>query len=108
MRKLAYISTSFAGAIFAAHYVIPSGWLLVFAAIFAAAALISLLTKRPRSKITALMLLFAALGLVCCRVQYLRTIVPAEALAGREITVEARVTDFPTEYDDCTALDVKL
>ena len=108
MRKLAYISTAFAGAIFAAHYVIPSGWLLVFAAIFAAAALISLLTKRPRSKITALMLLFAALGLVCCRVQYLRTIVPAEALAGREITVEARVTDFPTEYDDCTALDVKL
>jgi competence protein ComEC len=107
VRKLAYCCSAFAAAVITAHYAVPEDRLWVGAAFLAAAAAVFLLFS-GRYRLLSVVLLSAAIGFGCCMCQYRLTLAPAEALAGKEMTVSARVCEFPTAYDDCTSIDVVL
>lgn len=108
IRKLAVLSSGFAAAVFAAHYLVPNDVLWLFIAASAALAAISLAVKGLTGKRLAL----AALGLLCGFGCYLHSsltvLVPCEELDGETVCVSARVTDFPERLDYCDRLYVRF
>ncbi|HNX99190.1 MAG TPA: DNA internalization-related competence protein ComEC/Rec2 [Oscillospiraceae bacterium] len=108
MRKLANVCIAFAGAVFLAHYGIGGNLILPAAAL---AAVLGLRLRRAgirRGVNLPLACLGAALGFCCCFVQNETTVKQADALSGRELTVNAVVQDFPTTGGGYTSVYIRL
>ena len=108
MRKLLTIAFAFSAAIFSAQYVVPFGWLLPCAGIFAALSLCALFFRDTvRLRIFVICLSFAA-GLLWNYGYRMIYYSPAERLDGETLTVSAVVADFPAETDYGAKVTVNL
>lgn len=96
MRKLACAALSFAGAAAAAHYLLPGGALLWCAGGLALLCLPAALLLRETARLRSLIIcIFAALGLCWYSAYTAIYVEPAAGLAGSELSVTARVLDYP-------------
>lgn len=108
MRKLAAAGFSFAAGTAAAH------WLLPYSAIYASAAALlmlilpALLLRGDIRRRALICLIFAASGLGWYGLYSLRVLAPAEALAGQELIVTARVRTPPLTEGSYTSMLVRL
>lgn len=107
VRKLATVAFSFAGALAAAHYLLPAGALLWCAAGLLLAVPAALLLKGGARTRTILLCAAAACGLLWYRGYGLLFSAPAEALAGREETALFRVTDYVSRRDGYSLVYVR-
>lgn len=109
MRKLACAALAFAGAAAAAHYVLPFGALLWCAGGLALLCLPFALLLRETARLRAIIICaFAALGL-CWYAAYTHIYVqPAAELAGQEMTVTARVLDYPERDEDYASVELRI
>ena len=108
MRKLALFSIPFSASIILSFYVLPSGWRIPAAVIFAAAAAILTALQERWLKGFALMALGAAIGLGMFEIHALRTTVPAHLLDGETRSVTVRLLDYPQVYDQYSRVTVRL
>ena len=108
MRKLALFSIPFSASIILSFYVLPSGWRIPAAVIFAAAAAILTALQERWLKGFALMALGAAIGLGMFEIHALRTTVPAHLLDGETRSVTVRLLDYPQVYDRYSRVTVRL
>ena len=108
MGKLVWAAIGFSAAALGAEYFLPVTGLPYLAA---ALALISpaalLLRKRYRRPVMTLMLAAAA-GLGWWWGYYELRVAPCEALAGQDIRVTARVTEYPQVSEDYTRVTVRI
>jgi len=107
VRKLVWAATGFASAAFLAEYLLPIQGLPYIAAALAACSPLFLPWKRGRRQAMTLVLA-AAVGLLYWWGWYELRVSPCEALAGQDITVDARVTDWPLVREDYTRLSVTV
>ena len=107
MRKLVWAATGFASAAFLAEYLLPTQGLPYIAAALAVCSAAFLPWKRGRRQAMTL-LLAAAAGLLYWWGWYELHAAPCEALAGQNVTVGARVTDWPLVREDYTRLSVTV
>ena len=107
MRKLVWAATGFASAAFLAEYLLPTQGLPYIAAALAVCSLGFLPWKRGRRQAMTLVL-SAAVGLLYWWGWYELHVAPCEALSGQDVTVEARVTDWPLVREDYTRLSVTV
>ena len=107
MRKLVWIAAGFGTAAFLSEYVLPIPGLPYIAAALAVCALVFLPRKcrRPRA---ALLLFSAAAGMLYWWGWYALRVAPCEALAGQDIVLTARVTDWPSEQERYSRLSVTI
>ncbi len=106
--RLVWIAAGFAAAVLGAEYLLPVSGLPYIAAALAVLCFPLLFWKNGRREDILLLLLSAAVGFLVWRGYYDRHIAPCEALAGQELAVTARVTDYPAEADGYVRLSVKL
>ena len=107
MRKLVWAAIGFASAAFLAEYLLPTQGLPYIAAALAVCSAAFLPWKRGRRQAMTL-LLAAAAGLLYWWGWYELRAAPCEALAGQDVVVEARVTDWPLVREDYTRLSVTV
>ena len=107
MRKLVWAAAGFASAAFLAEYLLPTQGLPYIAAALAVCSAVFLPWRRGRRRAMTLVLAAAA-GLLYWWGWYELRAAPCEALAGQDITVEARVTDWPLVREDYTRLSVTV
>ncbi len=110
MRKLCWGTGAFAAALALAHYVIPAGWLWIFAAFCALCALLALcFPKGGNAQLRVLLLsLCAAVGFGWYGLYGQLFLAPAEAFAGETVTLDARVLDYPTQGEGYSSVTVRL
>jgi len=108
MRKLATAALGYSGAVYAAQYVIPRQWQPYAAAVLGVLALISLFLKGNLRLRALLITVSAAFGLVWSWGHYQLVIAPAEELAGREMTVTAKVLDYTVHGQGSDYIFVRL
>ena len=108
MRKLATASLAFSAAIFAANYILPTGWLILPAVIAAVlgAALALLREKWLRPVVIALV--FFALGLLDYAMYYRCTVEKAAGYAGQEREITGVLVEYPDVYEDYCRLRIRL
>ncbi len=100
MRRLLAVAAGYCAALVLAHYVMPHRWLLPAAGAAAVLGLFCLLFRRHRAGLAALtVLLSAAAGFGWTLAHYELFIYPADALAGRTLTVRAMALDYTRVYD---------
>ena len=109
MRKLACAALSFAGAAAAAHYLLPGGALLWCAGGLALLCLPAALLLRETARLRSLIIcIFAALGL-CWYSAYTAIYVESAAgLAGSELSVTARVLDYPVRDEGYASVELRI
>ncbi len=108
MRKLATAAAAYSAAVFTAVYAIPREWLpycALAAALFSASAVFLKGKKRLLSLLVTIPL---ACGLIWSWGYYRMFIEPAEALAGRTVTVESQVLDYPVSGEGYQSVHVRL
>ena len=108
VRKLATFSIGYAVSVFAAHYVLPYEYILTAAVLAAVTAVFGLLFKGNTGKRILLAALAAAIGFLGYKYHYDSTVTPCEELTGKTLTVQVQVLDYPTHYDYCSRINVKL
>ena len=108
MRKLATAAAAFSAAIFAAYYLLPPELLWAFAAGAALCSLAAFFLKGDARLRLLLITLAAAAGFGVFRLAYVSRALPAQAVSGKELVITARVTDYPTVYDNATYVPVQL
>ena len=108
VRKLAAFSIGFGISVFAAHYALPCCHLMTAAIVAAVTAACGLLLMGNTRKCIILAALAAAIGFAGYKIHYDSTVTPCEALVGKTLTVDAQVLDYPTNYDNCSRVYVKL
>ena len=109
MRKLGWAALGFAAAAALAEYILPVKGLPYLAAALLLLSGGSLLIRRRSVRVrAALCLLAGAAGLIAWQGRYRLRVAPAEAMAGRTVTVHAVVTDYPERYDDYERVQVRL
>lgn len=108
VRKLAAFSIGFGISVFAAHYALPYCHLMTAAIVATVTAACGLLFKGNTRKCIILAALAAAIGFAGYKIHYESTVIPCEALVGKTLTVDAQVLDYPTNYDNCSRVYVKL
>lgn len=99
IRKLAVLSSGFAAAVFAAHYLVPQSALRLMIVVSFVLALISLRLKgltRRRAFLASVGLL---LGFACYLVNSSTVLVPCSELDGQTLWLSARVTDYKESLD---------
>lgn len=95
MGGLVWAAIGFAGAAFGAEYLLPSAGLPYYAAALAFMSLLTPLLRKKYRRAALTLSLSAAAGLLAWWGTYELCVLPCEALAGQDITVTARVTDYP-------------
>jgi competence protein ComEC len=108
MRTLAWTAIHFAAAVFLAEYLLPVEGLPYIAAALVVCSAFGLALHGNRRRRALLAGLGAAAGLFWFWGHWQLTIVPAEKLAGQEMTVDARVTDYAQEEDGSESVTVRL
>lgn len=109
MRKLACAALSFAGAAAAAHYLLPGGALLWCAggAGFAPAFPRRCCCGKPARLRSLIICIFAARA--CAVLAYTAIYVePAAGLAGSELSVTARVLDYPVRDEGYASVELRI
>ena len=109
MRKLAWASFGFALAVFASHYLLPTGLLpqAALAALLLAFAGFALKGNGRRRWILCLAAMAVGFGWYAFTAH--RVLAPLAALDGKtERTYTARVTGYPVEYDHAVMLSLRL
>lgn len=106
--KLVWAAIGFAAAALGAEYILPIPGLPYLAAALAAFSPAVLLFKKPYRRPALTLLLAAALGLGWWWGYYALHVAPCEALAGEDVTVTARVTEYPRAGDGYTRVTVRL
>lgn len=96
------------GAIFLAHYLLPATWLnwaaLALAVLF---PLCWLLPQKAKGR-TRLLFAGAAVGFLCYAFAVQTCLTPLQNLPADEITVFARVTEYPIHFDYSTGVTVRI
>ena len=108
MRKLAWAALPFAAAIFLAQYLLPAKGLPYLSA---ALLLVSPLAFLCRGKTRWLLLsvcLAAAVGFGWCWLFDAWRTGPCEELAGKDLFIQAHVTEYPQVYDSYSRVEVRL
>ena len=108
LRKLAAASGAFSAAVFASYYLVPSQYLLYVAAACAVLSLAGLFVRGDARRRVLLFTLAAAAGFAVSAHSYGTHELPARSISEKELTIEARVTDYPDEFDSYTRVNVKL
>lgn len=108
MRKLTWVAVGYAAAAFLAEYFLPVQGLPYFAAALALFLPLCLLIKGKDRWKAMLCLGGAILGMLAWWHCYERRVVPCESLAGETVTVTARLTDYPQQWEAYTELDVRI
>ncbi len=98
----------FAAAAFGAEYFLPIPGLPYFAAALAVMSFGALCLKKRRRAAVMTALLSAALGLLCWWGCYELHVAPCEALAGQDVTITARVTDYPQVTERYSRVTVRI
>lgn len=108
MRKLMLCAAGYAAALVLANYLLPAGWLLPAAGGLIALAALALLLHRERLRRSLLIaLLSAAVGFGWFWGYGALVFAPAEALAGGERTLSARVIEYPNVAGDYSSVVVR-
>lgn len=108
MGKLVWAACGFAAAAFAAEYLLPISGLPLLAAALAVLSLFGLLLKGGSRRAAMTLTLCAAAGLMMWWGRYELFVAPCEALSGQELTVTARVTDYPDEGSGYTGIPIRI
>lgn len=108
MRRLAWTMAGLSAAIFLAHYLFPVSYLkwlaLLMLVLF---PLCWLLPNDPRRRVR-LFVAGAAVGFLCYGLAVNRYVVPLQDFPEGEVTVLARVTDYPVRYDYSTGITLRF
>lgn len=108
MRTLAIVSFSFSAAIFVSVYLLPFGYTPAAALIFFALGIVLRFSGEKWLKPLAFAVLGAAVGFGWFYLHDLQTVVPAHLLEGTTQTVEARILEYPQNYDSSSRVVVSL
>ncbi len=108
MRKLAWAALGFAAAAALAEYILPTEGLPYIAAALGVLSAGLLFWRKPAGRRAVICGFAAALGLLAWWAHYTVHIAPAEALAGQDVTVTARLTDYPERYDAYERAEVRI
>lgn len=108
MRKLAWAALPFAAAIFLAEYLLPVKGLPYLSAAFLLVSPLAFRWKGKTRKKALILLAASALGFGWFFAFYHLRVQKCEALAGQDVTVQARVIAYPYETDDYSRVDVIL
>ncbi len=100
MRKLATAAIAFSACVFISHYLVPPEYYLLCAALCALLSLTAIALKNEARTRTLLILLAAGVGFLASFVSYNYKTLPAREITNKELTVTARVTDYPELYED--------
>lgn len=109
MRKLACAALSFAGAAALAHYLLPGGALLWLAGGLLLLCLPAALLLRDTARLRALIIcVSAALSLGWYAGYTALFVAPAAELAGQELSVTARVLDYPERDVGYASVELRI
>lgn len=108
MRKLATFAAAFSATVFLAHYLVPERLFLPFAAICGLLSLAGLFFSADIKRRILLLSLALSAGFIISALSYYGKTIPAEALDGQELSLEARLTEYPKNYDGYSLLTVRL
>ena len=108
VRKLACVSIGYSAAVFIAHYLLDTRAVFWMALVCAALCLASLLLRGNTRKRLLLILLAATFGFGFYGLRYNADVVPAEALAGSKMSVDAVLTEAPETRSSCLLLYVRF
>ena len=108
MRKLAIAAVSFSVAIFVSHYFIPPEFYFVFTIVSGLLCVPAFFLKGDRRRYLLLIMLAASLGFLVSGIFYNYKTLPAKALSDSELTITAKVTDYPQIYDTYSTVNIKL
>lgn len=109
MRKLACAALAFAGAAAAAHYLLPAGALYWLAGGLLLLCLPAALLLRDTARLRALIIcVAAALGLGWYAGYTALFVAPAAELAGQELSVTARVLDYPERDEGYASVELRI
>ena len=110
MRRLATVFFAFAAGVFASQYLLPTGWLLLYAAVGCAVlgALWSLALHGDRRRRVALVALGLALAFAYdwAYVRLVQT--PFEAMVGTTDNMVMEVADYPSAADYGSRIEVRF
>ena len=107
MRKLATAALAFSAAIFLANYVLPRGWLLVMALVFAVLGAMLAMLRAKWLKPTVVALCFLAAGLLEYEVYCRLTIDRAALYVGETRTISGTVLDYPEQEKSYCRLRIR-
>lgn len=108
MRKLMLAAIGYAAALIAAHYLLPYDFMPYFAAGCAVLALLSLLFRGKLRLALLICFASAALGFTWTWAHNELFIKPAEELIGSTLSVEARILEYPSVYDEYSSVELRL
>ncbi len=108
MRKLAAAALAFSAAVFLANYILPEGWLIPGAVLFAVCGAALVLLRRKWLRPAAIVLLFFAAGLLEYSLYCSATLKKAEALAGETREISGVLIDYPEEYESYNRLRIRI
>ncbi|MCR5663976.1 MAG: DNA internalization-related competence protein ComEC/Rec2 [Oscillospiraceae bacterium] len=108
MRKLAVASGAFVCAVFLAHYVLPSSWLLPLAAGLALVGILLVLLERKWLLGPILVLLAAAFGFYVFRMNEMLTVERAAVYDGQTLSGSAEVLSWPEDTSGGVRAEVRL
>ena len=108
MGKLVWAAIGFAAAAFGAEYFLPIAGLPYFAAALAVMSPAAMLLNKKRRAAVMTVFLSAALGLLCWWGCYELHVAPCEELSGQDVTVTARVTDYPQVSEHYSRVTVRI
>ncbi len=92
----------------AAHYLVPQNYYLLAAAVITLLSLSGIFAKGDIRIRVLLITLAAALGFLVSFISYQSKTVPARAISDTELQVTAKVTDYPSIYEDYTSVPIRL
>lgn len=108
MRKLATFATAFSAAVFLAHYLIPGRFYITLCIVCAVLCLSSLLLRGEASLRVFLITLAISVGFGVTALSYYTKLQPCAAIDGKQMSIEAKVREYPTQYDDYSVVSVRL
>lgn len=108
MRRLALACTSFSAAVFLAFYLLTPALCLGGILLSLLLGLGALFFRGERRLFLLLVFLPFAAGLFATNLNHHQKTLPARALSGESLVIEARVTDYPVNSRHTTAVNVRL
>lgn len=108
MRRLAIACTSFSAAVFLAFYLLTPGLYLYGIFLSLLLGLGAFFFRGERRLLLLLILLPFSAGLFAANISHHQKTLPARALSGESLVIEARVTDYPVSSRRTTAVNVLL